>query len=441
MAMNRYRPELRLDWLTVILFTFFVLFGWLNIYAASGASGQGFWTDLTNLEQPQGKQFIFILISTVLCFITLTLDVKLIEFLAYFAYGAAIVLCVLVLFIGKDINGAKAWFSFGSFGIQPSEFAKVGTCLAVARYMSRHNFALKNTQDQLMLLFFIGLPLVITLLQKDTGTALVFISFVFMLLREGLSLVIFGLLVALLIVALVSMAGLPILYMALALTLLGLLYYLRRPISRLLAMVGLHITFRSKTSIVPAILLAGLLGWSASINVVIGQLKPHQQDRIKALFNPDFDPLKSNWNSHQSKIAIGSGGLIGKGFMNGTQTKYNYVPQQHTDFIFCTIGEEHGWIGTTVVIALFFVFLVQLTYLAENSRSRFARILGYSVVSIIFFHVFVNMAMTMGLAPVIGIPLPFFSYGGSSLMTFSVLIFLMLNYYANRVNVLSPERY
>ncbi|MCE3007903.1 MAG: rod shape-determining protein RodA [Bacteroidetes bacterium] len=434
------KPELRLDWLTVALFGVFVLFGWFNIYAASGASGAGFWTDLMDIGQPQGKQFIFILISAVLCFVTLTLDIKLVEWAAYGVYGVSIFLCILVLFVGKEINGAKAWFSFGGFGVQPSEFAKVGTVLAVARYMSRHGFSLGSLKDKLYLLGIIGLPMALIILQKDTGTALVFSAFIFMLLREGLSLAFFGLLIALLAVALLSMAGVGTLYLAGFMIFLLLLYYFRRPIGKFVSNLGFYLDFRGRSSLVPAVVVAGLIVWSLSINLVIGQLKPHQQDRIKALFNPDFDPMRTNWNTHQSKIAIGSGGLWGKGFMNGTQTKYDYVPQQHTDFIFCTVGEEFGWLGSSLVIVLFFVLLWQLTYLSENTKTRFGRVLGYSVTAIFFFHILVNIAMTIGLAPVIGIPLPFFSYGGSSLMTFSVLIFLVLNSHANRVHILSQER-
>jgi rod shape determining protein RodA len=433
------RTELKLDWLTVLLYAVFVLFGWLNIYAASGATGEGFWADLVNMGKPQGKQFVFILISVVLCFVTLTVDLKLVQFSAWGVYGGSIVLCVLVIFIGKDINGARAWFSFGSFGIQPSEFAKLGTCLVLAKYMSRHNFSLANNRDRLALLLIIGVPVVLILMQKDTGTALVFGSFVFLLLREGLSMIIFLLLLVLLALAIMVMAGMNI-YVVLGIILgATLLYYLRRNIARFLSRMGIYLALRGRNSFVPLIICALLCAWALSVNLVIAQLKPHQQQRIMALFNPEIDPTGVNWNTTQSKIAIGSGGFWGKGFMNGTQTKYNFVPQQHTDFIFCTPGEEFGWLGTTFILVGFFLFLNQLSFLAENSKSRFARIFGYSVISIIFFHVLINIAMTIGLAPVIGIPLPFFSYGGSSIMTFTVMVFLMLNFYANRVNVLAPD--
>lgn len=435
------RTEIKLDWLTTGIFIVFVLFGWLNIYSASGASEDGFWYDLVNLDKPQGKQFVFILISAILCFITLNIDPKLVQFIPWLVYGGALFLCVLVLFVGKDINGARAWFSIAGVGIQPSEFAKLGTCLALAKFMSRHNFSLNNTRDRLVLLFIIGTPAIIILLQKDTGTALVFGSFVFMLLREGLSMVVFITLVVFLALAVMVIAGLSV-YVVIGIILgITLLYYLRKSISRFFARLGLHLNVRGRNTLVPLAISGVLCLWVLSVNLVVAQLKPHQQQRIQALFNPEIDPTGVNWNTTQSKIAIGSGGFWGKGFMNGTQTKYNFVPQQHTDFIFCTPGEEFGWLGTTIILILFFVFISQLTFLAESSKSRFARIFGYSVVSIIFFHLLVNIAMTIGLAPVIGIPLPFFSYGGSSLMSFTVMVFLMLNFYANRVNILAPDSY
>ncbi|MBX3101685.1 MAG: rod shape-determining protein RodA [Bacteroidetes bacterium] len=435
------RSELKLDWITVGIYVVFVLFGWLNIYAASGATQEGFWADLVNFDKPQGKQFLFIVLCGILCFVTLTVDLKLVQFVAWGAYGLALVLCILVLFVGKDINGARAWFSVGGVGIQPSEFAKLGTCLVLAKFMSRHNFSLSSGRDRLGLLAIILVPVIIVLLQKDTGTALVFGSFVFMFLREGMSVAIFLLLMALVALAVMVIAGLSI-YVVVSIILgLTLIYYLRKSIARFLARIGLYLNIRGKNTLGPLLISGLLCVWSLSVNLVIAQLKPHQQQRIQALFNPEIDPTGVNWNTTQSKIAIGSGGFWGKGFMNGTQTKYNFVPQQHTDFIFCTPGEEFGWVGTTLILVLFFVLLYQLTYLAESSKSRFARIFGYSVVSILFFHVLVNVAMTIGLAPVIGIPLPFFSYGGSSLISFTIMVFLMLNFYANRVNILAPDSY
>jgi rod shape determining protein RodA len=283
--------------------------------------------------------------------------------------------------------------------------------------MSRFNFSFKSWSNRLGVIGIIGLPMALTLLQKDTGTALVSFSFIFMFLREGLSPLYFILLTLVVVFAVMALVMHKLIVIA---------------IIAFLAWLSYFFLFRSRHKIVHFIMAAALSGVVLSVDYVVNNiLKPHQQSRIVALFNPEIDPLGVNWNTTQSKIAIGSGGVFGKGFLNGNRTKYHFVPQQGTDFIFCTIGEEYGWFGSVVLLVLFLVLLAQILFLAENARSPFARIFGYSVASILFFHIAINIAMTIGLAPVIGIPLPFLSYGGSSLISFTLMIFVLLNFYAN----------
>ena len=349
---------------------------------------------------------------------------------AFPIYISVLLFLIFVLFFGSKISGSTSWFRIGSFGLQPSEFAKFATALALARFMSDHQKVFSSTRDMLQLAGLILLPMGLIILQGDTGTGLVFTAFVLVLYREGLSPVFIGIGLAAVLLFILTLF-VPQLYL-----LIGIV---------VTALVLIGVSRKNTRNIVfivaGAIFVAGIV---KSVDFVITDvLKPHQQNRIKALINPDGDPLGYGWNVTQSKIAIGSGGLWGKGFLDGTQTKFDFVPEQSTDFIFCTIGEEHGWIGSLILIALFVTLLIKITLIAERQKSVFARVYGYSVAAILLFHFAINIGMTIGLFPVIGIPLPFFSYGGSSLWAFynSFIYFAKIRHtsYANTNPLISKN--
>jgi len=358
-----------------------------------------------------------------LIIIIMTVDFKFYNSFAYIIYGFIIVLLVFVLLFGKEVAGAKSWFDMGPFRFQPSEFSKFATALAVAKYLDNPSVKLTKIKNLSVLVLLVGLPMCLIFLQPDTGTALVFMGFIIVFYREGLSplFIIIGLTgVALFIMTLL----IPQIYLFVGIVILGAL------------IIGFGA--RNIKRIAITVLAMGVIaGTIKSVDFVINDvLKPHQQNRIKVLFNPDIDPLGAGWNVTQSKIAIGSGGFTGKGFLAGTQTKFDFVPEQSTDFIFCTIGEEHGWMGSLSLIFLFTILLIRVINIAERQKSRLSRVYGYSVASIIFIHFMVNIGMTIGLFPVIGIPLPFFSYGGSSLWAFTILLFILLKLDANRMQIL-----
>ena len=417
------RKEQKIDWLTVLIYMVFILLGWLNIYAASSKDPT---VSLFDWAYNGGKQFWFVLAVGLVAVIVLNLNTRLLEFSSYIFYGVSLFMLVFVMLFGREVNGAKAWLEVGSMRIQPAEFMKVATAMAVARYMSQVNFNMRNQIQLLTVVGFITLPFVLIIMQRDTGTALVFTAFVLMLFREGLS---YLFMIVLLLVGIFSVLAI-VLNKVLVIIAIG-----------LLTILVFNFMFKRRYWVTHVLVAACLILMVLSIDFVVNNiLKEHQRTRIYALFNPKLDPLGANWNTTQSIIAIGSGGVMGKGFLNGTQTKYDFVPQQTTDFIFCTVGEEHGWFGSVFVLGLFLVFMAQLLYVSEQAKSTYARIFGYSIASMIFFHVAVNVAMTIGLAPVIGIPLPFFSYGGSSLLSFTLMVFILLNFYSNRVNIFSTER-
>ena len=399
-----------------------VLLGWFNIYAV--VYDEGVHQPIFSLTLNSGRQLLFIITSIVIIMGIVILDMRFYEAFAYVLYGIIIVLLFMVPIIGKEVGGNKAWIGIGSFGVQPSEFAKFVTALAVAKYAGSVGFRMDNLRTQAVLFGIIGLPMALILLQKDTGTALVFTAFILVFFREGMSpfLMIVGICAATLFILTLLIPNQLYLH------------------ASIVAILALLITFGKKKFKRIAILTIGaimIMGVIESVDYVITDvLKPHQQNRVKALINPDADPLGFGWNVTQSKIAIGSGGFAGKGFLHGTQTKFDFVPEQSTDFIFCTIGEEHGWIGSLIVIGLFVALLLRVIFIAERQKSRFARVYGYSVVSIFFFHFAINIGMTVGLFPVIGIPLPFFSYGGSSLWGFTILLFILLKLDAHRGQVL-----
>ncbi|RMG71636.1 MAG: rod shape-determining protein RodA [Bacteroidetes bacterium] len=421
--MNRKRLDF--DALTILLYFGLVLLGWMTIYAVTSVNGD-VWYDFSTIH---GKQLIWIGLGTLIGGIILSLDHRFLEALSYVFYAAAIALLVLVLVAGKEVNGAKSWLIIAGQPFQPSEFAKLATAMALAKYMSRMGFSMYDWKQFVVAAGIVLTPASIVILQNDTGSALVFGAFLIVFFREGLNPLVPLLLIFTGAVAIVTLwCGEP-LYVSGGLAALGLISYRivyeRRSWLRLAVIHALAV-----------LLFAGL---SFSVDFIVGKLKPHQQIRIEVLFDPGKDPQGAGYNVIQSKIAIGSGGLTGKGYLQGKYTKYKFVPKQETDFIYCTIGEEWGWLGASFVLLLFLGLLGRVQFLAENAKTRYARIYGYSVLSIVFFHVLVNVGMTIGLVPVIGIPLPFFSYGGSSLLAFTVLIFILVNLYSYRASVLGSK--
>jgi rod shape determining protein RodA len=334
-----------------------------------------------------------------------------------------ILLLVGVLFVGKEIGGAKSWYDLGSFSLQPSEFAKIGVLLVISKYLSQLNINLVSLKTQIKALSLITLPIALIMLQPDAGSAIVFASLFLVLFREGISstyLVIIGVAIALFIITLKYELNIAMIVVTVGCALFGFLLK------------------KSRLSIKPAILALLLsLSYIQSVGYVYSNiLQSHHQSRIDLILGKIHDIHGAGYNLHQSKIAIGSGGFFGKGFLDGTQTKFNFVPEQSTDFIFCTIGEEWGFIGSVLTLGLFIILLFRLIMLAERQRSTFSRVFGYGVATILFTHYFINIAMTVGLMPVIGIPLPFFSYGGSSLWAFSILLFIFVKLDAYRMEIL-----
>ncbi len=421
------RRNIDIDLLTILLYLALVLMGWVTIYAVASDGGE---LSIWNLSTEHGRQMIWIGISLFLGIIILSLDYRLLEPLAYVAYGLGLGVLLFTLVAGKEVNGAKAWISVGAAAIQPAEFMKVATALALARFMGNSQFTFRNPRKLLIATAIVLIPAIIVTLQNDTGSALVFGSLLIVFYREGLSGLIPVSIIFLVVVAVVTLWLQN--WQMVALGLAG------------IAVISFIVTFSRKSWGRLAMLhLLGLglfIGFSASVNFIVEDVfATHQQNRIYTLFDPSVDPQGAGYNVIQSKTAIGSGGLTGKGFNQGSYTKFDFVPKQETDFIFCTIGEEFGWMGTTLILVMMFVLILRVFYLAENAKTRFSRIYGYSLLSILAFHVMVNVGMTIGLVPVIGIPLPFFSYGGSSLMAFTIMIFILINLYSQRMSVLGSK--
>lgn len=407
----------RVDWITVLVYFALVMIGWFNIYAAvyDGQAEKSIFDFSIN----SGKQLVWIGTAIALIVVIMAADYRLYENLSIILYLIFLAFLVVTPFIGKEVNGQTLSIGFGDFRIQPGEFAKFATALALAKFMERPTFDLSKTKYQLQASAVLLLPVALILLQPDTGTAMVYFSMLVMFYREGLPQHYFVL-------------GFG--FIALTLMALGIEnnFYLALGIA---AVVGLLIFLGKKTwqrILVFSLIGIGLIAYTYSLDFVVSKLPDHQRNRIMVLFNPDLDPLGVGWNVTQSKIAIGSGGFTGKGYLEGTQTKFDFVPEQHTDFIFCTLGEEFGWIGSLVVISLFVTLLYRLVIMAERQKTRFSRIYGYCAISILLFHFMVNIAMTIGLFPVVGIPLPFFSYGGSSLWSFTILLFIFIKMDSSR---------
>lgn len=414
------------DWMVVLIYIACLGIGWVNIYAAVYNPETN--SSIFDLSNNAGKQLMWIGTTFILIICILVIDYKFYETFSFIIYAIVIFLLVVVLFAGSNINGSRSWIKFGAISLQPAQFANLAVSLAISKYLSDPAISLsRKLKDYYPILGIIILPSILILLSNETGSMLVFASFAIILYREGMP----GFIPAIGIVSA-------------ALLIISLLYDSWYIAGAIIFIAGIVIWLmpvmtRRRGGLVATILIAFVM-----ISIVFGVdffmnnvLQKHQRGRIMVLLDPDSDPRGIGWNVIQSKIAIGSGGFTGKGFLQGTQTKFDFVPEQSTDFIFCTVGEEHGFIGTAVVVTLFILLISRLVILAERQRSRFARVYGYCVAGIFFFHFLVNVGMTIGLMPVIGIPLPFFSYGGSSLWSFSVLLFIFLKIDAQRPFTLS----
>ncbi len=408
------------DWLTVFLYLTLVLYGWLSIYSASGSSES---SSIFDFSQRYGKQLLWIGMGLFLAFIILLLDAKFFSSFAYVFYFLIILSLIAVLLFGKTVAGSRSWFQIGSFALQPAEFAKFATALALAKYLSKIQSDMRLFKTKMVAAILIGFPALLILMQNDTGSALVYFAFILVLYREGLSgwILVIGLVIGVLFTITIKFGEL---YVAMGLVALAIMLFV------------LFRGFRRQWKIWLAGLLFSLIFVSMVDYAFQHVLESHQRIRIQVMLGMKEDPHGAGYNVNQAKIAIGSGGLTGKGYRKGMLTRNHFVPEQSTDFIFCTVGEERGFLGSSVLILLFIGLLIRIIMLAERQRSPFGRIYGYGVASVLFFHFTINLAMTIGLFPVVGIPLPFFSYGGSSLWAFTILLFIFIKQDANRMNVL-----
>jgi rod shape determining protein RodA len=408
------------DWVTVFIYLALCTIGWFNIHSAVIDPK---YHGILDFKTDYSKQFWYIIVAIVVAIVVLLLESRFITALAPAFYGVTIFLLMLVLVIGRNIGGNQAWISLGGgVRLQPSEFAKFTTCLLLARYLSSVNVRITELRSFFVALAIIGVPMVLILIQPDMGSTLVFYAFIFVLYREGLS-PNFLIISALFIILFLTSILFPPLYVVGVIAAIALL---------------LVLLFRKNKRFVMT-MIAGLaicIVFVFSVKFIYNHvLQPHQKVRIDIVLGIKNDPRGQGYNVSQSKIAIGSGKLWGKGYLHGTQTKYSFVPAQSTDFIFCTVGEEWGFAGSLVVLGLYTFLILRLIFLAERQRSPFSRIYGYGAASIIFFHVMINIATTIGLAPVIGIPLPMISYGGSSLISFTLLIFVLVKLDSNRMGI------
>jgi rod shape determining protein RodA len=424
MSLHRTR-NFKIDWITIILFLLLVGFGWLNILSAS-LSGEV--TSYLDMSQPYGKQLVFIGLTFVLIILILSIEAKFYERFASIIYFASL-LSLLGLFIfGKNVNGATSWYAFGGMTLQPSEFAKAATALAVAKYISDLQTNIKDIQDQIKAAFLILIPAILIVLQNDAGSTIVYTAFFFVFYREGIPQVYLFIGLAILIVAVLTLKF-SVLVTAIAVILIVFIH---------------HFTFkkRKKSLLQPIVLTLTCIIFSFGVQFFYKSiLQPHQQDRISLWLRLEKDPEKLEqmkqtilYNLNESEKAISAGEWTGKGFLEGTRTIGKFVPEQHTDYIFSTVGEEWGFLGSSMVVILFVLLIIRILHLAELQKSQFSRVYGYGVASILFIHFLINIGMVMGLIPTIGIPLPFFSYGGSSLWGFTILLFIFIKLDSNRIN-------
>ncbi|MCD0468264.1 rod shape-determining protein RodA [Flavobacterium sp. JAS] len=400
-----------IDWISVFIYIALVTLGWLNIYSSS----------LLSTEGTYQKQLIFIGCTIPLIFVVLFVDGKFYEKYATIIFGVSLLSLAGLFLFGKTIAGQRCWYAIGSFTLQPSEFAKAATSLALAKYLSDTQINLKETNRQIQALAIVFLPVLLILPQPDPGSALIYSIFIVVLYREGLPswYVWTGFITILLFVLTLVLE--PYAVILIAFGVLAIIHFKGRAVDRNIILSG--------------ILLAVMSAFVLSVDYVFDHIfKQHHRDRFNILLGKSVDMKGIGYNTNQSEIAIGSGGWIGKGFLEGTQTKGGFVPEQHTDYIFTTVGEEWGFVGSLVVIALFVGLFLRVIYLAERQKTKFSRVYGYCVAGILFTHFFVNIAMVIGIFPTIGVPLPFFSYGGSGLWGFTILLFIFLKMDANKVN-------
>ena len=413
----------KIDWVTLLIYLALVLIGWFSIFSAKYNELH---PSIFDFSMEYGKQLVWIGIALLMGFIILLIDAKFFNAFSLWIYIFFLASLFAVLVYGKATKGATSWIEFGPVKFQPSEFAKMATALALAGYLGRLDIDLQKRKNQIVAVVLVLIPMALVLMQNDTGSAIVFVSFILVLYREGFPgtgwLMLAGV-VAVLLFIFTLIWNQKIMYIILGgLLVLTLTYYLitkKKGIARMLTIFACMFVF--------------VFSVDYAFNKI---LQEHQRNRILVLLGQLDDPKGVGYNVHQSKIAIGSGGLTGKGFLQGTQTKYDFVPEQHTDFIFCTVGEEGGFIGTSVVVLLYIALLVRIIILAERQRSTFSRVYGYGIAGIFFVHVAINIGMTIGLVPVIGIPLPFLSYGGSSMLAFTIMLAIFMKQDAYRLNTL-----
>jgi len=453
-----------IDWTTVGLYLLLVVFGWMNIFASSFNDQ---FRSILDVRQNYGEQLLWILVSFIMIVLLFAIDHRFYHYFAYAIFGFAVIMLMLVLVVGVEVNSSRSWIRILGFNFQPSEFVKIATALGIARYLSGYNIKLWTWKSMMVMALLIGLPVGLISIQPDWGTALVFSCFILLMYREGMPgwILASSMFITLLFLMTLLMSNVTVVIILISFALIGISIINRSLIQPLAAAAILVITFailkynierlpfmadnyqlilislaissliclvlsvtrKIKHVMLVLVFLYGFIGFTFTVDYVFHNfLKPHQQTRVNILLGKETDIRNVGYNLNQSKIAIGSGGFLGKGYLKGTQTKLDFVPEQSTDFIFCTVGEEWGFLGTTVIILVYAGLLIRILLLAERQRSQFARIYGYGVISILLFHFAVNIGMTIGLFPVIGIPLPFFSYGGSSMLAFTLLLFILV---------------
>ena len=463
-----------LDWTTVFLYVFLVIMGWVSIYGASYNFDQA---SIFDFSQRAGKQFLWIMTAFAIGGILLLIDAKMYNIFAWFIYVSAVLLLIITIFVARDVKGSRSWLVMGPISFQPAELAKMATALALSKYMSSYNYKLKEWKDLFPVGLIIFIPFILIVLQNETGTALVYLAFLLMLYREGMNgiILLIGSFAVVLFITIIKLSIVPIqvdhgtlgMILGMGLILLvqfGYAFILNRnrkeAVILILGTLGIAIGsyvvniwfYLNYNNVAIFTVVASCIYWmfielfnrykkywflilfslgsvvfSFSCDYLFTKvLEDHQQVRIKVLLNMENAPLGAGYNVNQSKIAIGSGGFFGKGFLNGTQTKLKFVPEQDTDFIFCTVGEEHGFVGSTLVLFVYWLLLMRILKIAERQHDPFSRVYAYCVASMFFFHLMINIGMVLGIMPVIGIPLPFFSYGGSSLWGFTILLFTLL---------------
>lgn len=416
--MKNQSVQKNIDWITILIYSALVILGWMNIYSADINPTSDY---IFDANENYGKQLIFIAFTVILIIVILTIDAKFYERFSSVIFGSSLVLLAGLFVAGKTIAGQRCWYAIGGFTLQPSEFAKAATALALAKYLSDPQVNLKNFNHQLLGLLIMCLPILLILPQPDPGSALIFVMFIFVLNREGLPSWYLWTGAIAVVLFIMSLLLKPQYVILISLVAVAIHYFKSRKIHR--------------NIIASTIVFAIMAGFTLSVDYVFENVfKQHHRDRFNILLGKEVDMAGVGYNTNQSEIAIGSGGWLGKGYLEGTQTKGNFVPEQHTDYIFTTVGEEWGFVGSTVIILLFVSLILRILYLAENQKTKFSRVYGYGVASVLFTHFFVNVSMVVGIFPTIGVPLPFLSYGGSSLWGFTILLFIFLKLDANKVN-------